>query len=145
LPRTNHLQAQDLLGKALQLSLQLDNRFSTENLCFIVTKTDASINVKRYLQQNPDVEAAIATELQLHKEYSEYLNTWKTRFEKAQASNSSETKLGKSLRKEHKQATRALVALRGKPPKKRKRNDDSEASSEIYFSLATSVNSNNTL
>ncbi|EPE29393.1 P-loop containing nucleoside triphosphate hydrolase [Glarea lozoyensis ATCC 20868] len=120
--------AQDLLGKALQLSLQLDNRFSTENLCFIVTKTDASINVKRYLQQNPDVEAAIAGELQLHKDYSENLNTWKIYFGEAQATSRSETELGKSLRKEHKQASRALGALRGKSSKKRKRNDEAEAS-----------------
>ena len=57
---TNNTQAQDLLGKLRQQTMQLDNRFSSDQLCFVVSKIDSSLKVQRYLESHPNVEAELA-------------------------------------------------------------------------------------
>jgi hypothetical protein len=60
--------AQDLLGKVHQRTLQLDNHFSSEHLCFIVSKTDSSLTVDRYIKTHPNVAADLAPVLEKERE-----------------------------------------------------------------------------
>jgi len=49
-----------LLGKVTQQTLQLDNHFSSEHLCFIVSKTDSSLSMERYIKTHEDLTDALA-------------------------------------------------------------------------------------
>ncbi|ESZ96348.1 hypothetical protein SBOR_3280 [Sclerotinia borealis F-4128] len=56
--------AQDLLGSITKRYLQLEDHFSSDHLCFIVTKTDSSIHVSRYIRTHPEVDKGL-TEIYL--------------------------------------------------------------------------------
>ncbi|TGO76446.1 hypothetical protein BELL_0155g00120 [Botrytis elliptica] len=47
--------AQDLLGSITKRYLQLEDQFSSDHLCFIVTKIDSSLSVSRYIRTHPEV------------------------------------------------------------------------------------------
>ncbi|EMR90498.1 putative tat pathway signal sequence protein [Botrytis cinerea BcDW1] len=47
--------AQDLLGSITKRYLQLEDQFSSDHLCFIVTKIDSSMSVARYIRTHPEV------------------------------------------------------------------------------------------
>ena len=53
---TDYVQAQDLLGKVTQRTMVLDNRFTSDQLCFVVSKTDTSITPDRYIDTHPNVK-----------------------------------------------------------------------------------------
>ncbi|QSZ37378.1 hypothetical protein DSL72_009476 [Monilinia vaccinii-corymbosi] len=47
--------AQDLLGSITKRYLQLEDHFTSDHLCFIVTKIDTSLSVNRYIKTHPEV------------------------------------------------------------------------------------------
>ena len=65
------LQAQDLLGKITQRTLQLDNRFSSQHLCFIVSKIDTSMTPERYVRTHPNVDLALGPIYEHQRELNE--------------------------------------------------------------------------
>lgn len=59
-----------MLGRVTQRTLQLDNHFSSESLCFIVSKTDSSLNISRYIKTHPNVEGALSYQVEMEKTYN---------------------------------------------------------------------------
>jgi len=122
---SNFKQAQDLLGRVTQRTLQLDNHFSTEHLCFIVSKTDSSLNVQRYIRTHPKVEELLGPEFQkeqLNQDRLNKVNDYCARRREIQATNK---ELVASLNKELKQLpTAAVKNVKVGRPKKRKRGTD---------------------
>ncbi|CAG8948939.1 hypothetical protein HYFRA_00002066 [Hymenoscyphus fraxineus] len=117
--------AQELLGSVTQRTLQLDNKLSTESVCFIVTKTDSSLKVDRYIRDHPKVQEMLTDEFEKEHRISEdieSINVWCDERKKRQAEDSF---LMSQLKKESKQ----LAKIHKKPKKagqskKRKAGDD---------------------
>ena len=61
--------AQELLGKATQMTLQLDNHFSSEHLCFIVSKIDSSLSVDRYIRTHQNVADLLGPVFEKEQEF----------------------------------------------------------------------------
>ncbi|TVY88490.1 Nuclear GTPase SLIP-GC [Lachnellula willkommii] len=122
-----NLKAQDLLGRATQRTLRLDDRFSSESLCFIVSKTDSSLNIPRYIRTHPNMEAALSDDFEKEKQYNAVLNQAKEYCaERKQAQAISRALLDK-LGKEYENMPQ-VVKLKVGRPKKRKRDDKDESS-----------------
>jgi len=68
-----HSKAQDLLGNIAQRTMKLDNKFSSNHLCFIVTKTDSSLNMQRYIKTHPNVEEDLEEEFEKEKNCQDLL------------------------------------------------------------------------
>lgn len=60
--------AQDLLGKVTQLRLQLDNQFNSDHLAFIVTKTDSSLSLDRYIKHHKNVHDSLSSVFEKEEE-----------------------------------------------------------------------------
>jgi GTP-binding protein EngB required for normal cell division len=48
-------KAQELLGSITKRFLQLENQFSSEHLCFVVTKIDSSLVYERYIRKHQNI------------------------------------------------------------------------------------------
>ncbi|KAH9214053.1 hypothetical protein DL95DRAFT_504805 [Leptodontidium sp. 2 PMI_412] len=119
--------AQDLLGQVAQRTLQLDNRFSADHLCFIVSKIDSSLNVARYIRNHPEVQDALFSEFEKEvrlKSKLDQANDIIDQKEQSQAANKKlVAELQSQLRKLGAQPKKSTGAGRGRG-KKRKRDDD---------------------
>ena len=116
-----------MLGKVTQRTLQLDNHFSSESLCFIVSKTDSSLNISRYIRTHPNVEEALSEEFEKEKTYNLRLDKAQefcTERKNIQASN---RLLYDELSKEYKKLPEVGKKLKVGRPKKRKRDDVEES------------------
>lgn len=140
---TNNVQAQDLLGKISQRNLQLDNKFSAEHLCFIVSKTDVSLNMARYINTHKNVQAALAGEFEkeaiiraaLQRSLDNYNETIAAEAEKKESS-----KLVKKEIKELKQlpSVEKYIVDSLTSGKKRKRNEDlPDTSKQLHVEIVT--------
>jgi len=94
--------AQDLLGKVAQRTLQLDNRFSADHLCFIVSKTDSSLTMSRYIRTHPELEEILAGEFAKEKELKDKLDQANDILEAKQQSQQANKKLAAELQSQMK-------------------------------------------
>ncbi|TVY80439.1 Nuclear GTPase SLIP-GC [Lachnellula suecica] len=119
--------AQDLLGRVTQRTLQLDNHFSSDKLCFIVSKTDSSLNVPRYIKTHPNVEQLLASNFENEARFNERLARAKdycTERREIQAKNKA---ILDEVSKELKGYSGIPKNLKVGRPKKRKIDDADEA------------------
>ncbi|KAI9046963.1 hypothetical protein LZ554_009038 [Drepanopeziza brunnea f. sp. 'monogermtubi'] len=113
--------AQDLLGEVAQRSLQLDGKFSADSLCFIVSKTDSSLSMARYIKNHKNVEAMLKVEFEEQASLNNKLDRLRIHCAEKKKSQGAYEKLAKDLKKQ-------IEAIANKPgsgdsPKKRKRED----------------------
>ncbi|TVY41981.1 Nuclear GTPase SLIP-GC [Lachnellula occidentalis] len=119
--------AQDLLGRATQRTLRLDDRFSSESLCFIVSKTDSSLNIPRYIRTHPNVEVALSDEFEMEARFNGLLNEAKEYCAERKEAQTITQALLNQLSMEYMNMPQAAKLKVGRP-KKRKRDDKDESS-----------------
>ncbi|TVY48098.1 Nuclear GTPase SLIP-GC [Lachnellula cervina] len=116
--------AQDLLGNVRQRTLKLDNRFSTDSLCFIVSKTDASLSTQRYISTHSNVEESLSDAMEREEKYNAMLNRAKEYCaEKRRTQASNKAALDKFL-EEYKCMPGIAQKSGVARPRKRKRGDE---------------------
>ncbi|RDL41492.1 uncharacterized protein BP5553_01471 [Venustampulla echinocandica] len=118
--------AQDLLGKITQRSLQLDGRFSSDTLCFVVSKTDSSISVPRYISTHLNVEELLAPEFALQGKLKETMNKLKENDRVLKVKKRAGETVLKELKKELKQLQKLIKKSHPQKARKRKRIPDEE-------------------
>ncbi|EKD14365.1 uncharacterized protein L3040_008278 [Drepanopeziza brunnea f. sp. 'multigermtubi'] len=114
--------AQDLLGEVAQRSLQLDGKFSADSLCFIVSKTDSSLSMARYIKNHKNVEAMLKVEFEEQASLNNKLDRLRIHCAEKKKSQGAYEKLAKDLKKQ----MEVIVFKKsgsGDSPKKRKRED----------------------
>jgi uncharacterized protein (DUF1697 family) len=105
--------------------LQLDNHFSTEHLCFIVSKTDSSLNVNRYIKTHPNVEESLESEFQKEQYKLDQLVKVRDYCAERKEIQARNKELWVKLSKDLKQLpTAAIQKAKVGRPKKRKRGSD---------------------
>jgi hypothetical protein len=109
-----------LLGKIVLRNLQLDNKFSTKSLCFIITKTDTSINVNRHLKTYPDVATSLQAEDAHYAKHLKYMSDWKAHLNVNLKNNQAEKQQVKKLKKEQQQLEKSLEKTRAVQQSKNK-------------------------
>lgn len=129
--------AQDLLGKVAQRTLQLDNRFSADHLCFVVSKTDSSLLVERYIRTHPGLEGTLADETAKGAEHQGKIATLEQFCMEKKVALDTNRKKATGLNRELKNFDSSIKKIgaspRGRP--KRKRNDDKAAGESILVKV----------
>jgi hypothetical protein len=104
-----------LLGSINKRFLQLENQFSSEHLCFVVTKTDSSLVLERYLRKHQNVVKDLREILAERERITTDTTFMQKRFDEMNQKVALEEKQIKQTQKERAQIKRAM--------KKRKREE----------------------
>jgi hypothetical protein len=117
--------------------MQLDNRFSSDQLCFVVSKIDSSLKVQRYIESHPNVEAELTPEFENEARWKGMLSQGQKFCEQKMDSKAEHEKAFEILTKELKKLTASFKKTTGGRSKgqKRKRVEQEGAYSAISMSL----------
>jgi len=111
-----------------QRTLQLDNHFSSESLCFVVSKTDSSLSISRYIKTHPNVEEALSDEFAKEERYNLMLDQVNEYCAGRRGTQYKSKVLYDKLNKEFKQLPQKGKNLKASRPKKRKLDELDELS-----------------
>lgn len=117
-----------------QRTLQLDNGFSSDSSCFIVSKTDSSLNIPRYIRNHPNVESDLVGIVKMEKDYNEMLVKAREYCAVHRETQATNKILLDKLRKDYKNLPEAGKRSQVGRPKKRKANE-MNGSSGMYPAL----------
>ncbi|PQE05083.1 tat pathway signal sequence protein [Rutstroemia sp. NJR-2017a BVV2] len=107
--------AQELLGSVTKRFLQLENHFSSEHLCFVITKTDSSLVHERYLRKHQIIEKDLRQVLAERERIAGQNIVMQKKFDSVKQKMAEGEKMLKQAEKERTEIQRAL--------KKRKRGE----------------------
>lgn len=115
-----------MLGKFTQRTLQLDGRFAGDTLCFVVSKTDSSISVPRYIKTHANVEEYLIPESLLQERLKEVQNKLNEDYQELEVKMKAKNRDLKELKRELKQLQNIIKKSRPQKARKRKRSTGSE-------------------